>query len=259
MATSEAMSGAPGGGAEAGTDRTPSDERPVLAVESLVAGYGAIRILRGVGFVVRRGEVVALLGANGSGKSTALNTISGFIRPMLGRIRLDGQDIAGRPPHWTFRRGVVQVSQGRDLFPDMSVEENLVLGAAVRGDVLAGLPRTYELFPRLAARPRQAVRSLSGGEQQMVAIGRALMSDPRLLLLDEPSGGLAPVFVAEIGRIVERLKAAGTTVLMVEQNVRLALAVADRFVALRDGLVLAHGPVSELRGAYEDLVRGIYL
>ena len=141
----------------------------------------------------------------------------------------------------------------------MSVEENLVLGAAVRGDVLAGLPRTYELFPRLAARPRQAVRSLSGGEQQMVALGRALMSDPRLLLLDEPSGGLAPVFVAEIGRIVERLKAAGTTVLMVEQNVRLALAVADRFVALRDGLVLAHGPVSELRGAYEDLVRRIYL
>jgi branched-chain amino acid transport system ATP-binding protein len=246
-------------GSEGETDRAASEERPVLAVESLVAGYGPIRVLRGVDFLVRRGEIVALLGANGSGKSTALNTISGFIRPMAGRVRLDGQEIAGRPPHWTFRQGVVQVSQGRDLFPDMSVEDNLTLGAAVRGDVRTNLARAYELFPGLAARPRQNVRSLSGGEQQMVAIGRALMSDPRLLLLDEPSGGLAPLFVAEIGRIVERLKDARTTVLMVEQNVRLALAVADRFVALRDGLVLAHGPVSDLRGAYEDLVRRIYL
>jgi branched-chain amino acid transport system ATP-binding protein len=231
----------------------------VLAVEALVAGYGAVQVLRGVDFTVGRGEVVALLGANGSGKSTALNTISGFIRPAAGRIRLDGQDIAGRPPHWTFRRGVVQVSQARDLFPDMSVEDNLRLGAAVRGDPQAGLPRVYALFPRLAERRRQIVRSLSGGEQQMVAIGRALVSDPVLLLLDEPSGGLAPVFVAEIGRVVEQLKAAGTTVLMVEQNVRLALAVADRFVALRDGQLLAGGPVSDLRGAYEDLVRRIYL
>jgi branched-chain amino acid transport system ATP-binding protein len=233
--------------------------RPALAVEGLVAGYGLVRVLRGLDFTVGAGEVVALLGANGSGKSTALNTISGFIRPMAGRIRLDGQEIAGRPPHWTFRRGVVQVSQGRDLFPDLSVEENLRLGAAVRGDARTGLPRVCELFPRLGGRLRQVVRSLSGGEQQMVALGRALMGDPRLLLLDEPSGGLAPVFVAEIGAIIGRLRAAGTTVLMVEQNVRLALAVADRFVALRDGLVLAQGPVSELRGAYEDLVRRIYL
>jgi branched-chain amino acid transport system ATP-binding protein len=240
-------------------NRDAAGDRSMLAVERLVAGYGSIPVLRGVDFAVRPGEVVALLGANGSGKSTALNTISGFIRPMAGRIELDGEDIAGRPPHWTFRRGVVQVSQGRDLFPDMSVEENLRLGAAVRGDPRAGLARAYQLFPRLAARPRQTVRFLSGGEQQMVALGRALMGDPRLLLLDEPSGGLAPVFVAEIGRIVERLKTGGTTVLMVEQNVRLALAVADRFVALRDGLVLAQGPVSDLGGAYEDLVRRIYL
>jgi len=231
----------------------------MLAVEALVAGYGAVRVLRGVDFTVARGEVVALLGANGSGKSTALNTISGFIQPAAGRIYLDGRDIAGRPPHWTFRRGVVQVSQARDLFPDMSVEDNLRLGAAMRGDARASLPRAYALFPRLAERRRQVVRSLSGGEQQMVAIGRALMSEPVLLLLDEPSGGLAPVFVAEIGRVVEQLKAAGTTVLMVEQNVRLALAVADRFVALRDGQLLAGGPVSDLRGAYEDLVRRIYL
>src|SRR5205814_10163166 len=134
-----------------------------------------------------------------------------------------------------------------DLFPDMSVEENLTLGAAVRGDARTGLPRAYELFPRLAARPRQSVRSLSGGEQQMVALGRALMGDPRLLLLDEPSGGLAPVFVAEIGRAIQRLKGEGRTVLMVEQNVRLALAIADRFLALRDGLALAHGPVGDLQ------------
>ncbi|HEY7139917.1 MAG TPA: ABC transporter ATP-binding protein [Methylomirabilota bacterium] len=241
------------------TDGVPGGEVPVLAVEGLVAGYGSVQVLRGLDFLVRPGEVVALLGANGSGKSTALNTISGFLRPTAGRIRLDGRDIAGRPPHWTFRRGVVQVSQARDLFADMSVAENLRLGAAVRGDARNGLARMFELFPRLAERPGQTVRSLSGGEQQMVALGRALMGDPRLLLLDEPSGGLAPVFVAEIGRLVERLKAAGTTVLMVEQNVRLALAVADRFVALRDGLVLAEGPVSALRGAYEDLVRRIYL
>ncbi len=232
---------------------------PLLAVERLVAGYGHVQVLRGIDLAVRRGEVVALLGANGSGKSTALNTISGFIRPMAGRIRLDGQDIAGNPPHRTFRRGVVQVSQARDLFPDMSVEDNLELGAAIRGEVLTGLARAYDLFPRLAGRRRQSVRSMSGGEQQMVAIGRALMGDPTLLLLDEPSGGLAPVFVTEIGRVVQRLKAEGTTVLMVEQNVRLALAVADRFVALRDGQVLAQGPVGDLQGAYEDLVRRIYL
>ena len=232
---------------------------PLLAVERLVAGYGQIQVLRGVDLAVGRGEVVALLGANGSGKSTALNTISGFIRPVAGRIRLDGQDIAGFPPHRTFRLGVVQVSQARDLFPDMTVEDNLELGAAVRGVARTGLARAYALFPRLAARRRQSVRSMSGGEQQMVAIGRALMGDPTLLLLDEPSGGLAPVFVTEIGRVVQRLKAEGTTVLMVEQNVRLALAVADRFVALRDGQVLAQGPVSDLQGAYEDLVRRIYL
>ncbi len=237
------------------TEATP----PLLAVESLVAGYGHIQVLRGVDLAVRRGEIVALLGANGSGKSTALNTISGFIRPMAGRIRLDGQDIAGHPPHRTFRRGIVQVSQARDLFPDMTVEDNLQLGAAIRGEARAGLARAYELFPRLALRRRQSVRSMSGGEQQMVALGRALMGDPTLLLLDEPSGGLAPVFVTEIGRAIQRLKGEGRTVLMVEQNVRLALAIADRFVALRDGLVLAQGPVSDLQGAYEDLVRRIYL
>ncbi len=232
---------------------------PLLAVAGLVAGYRGIPVLRGVDLAVHRGEVVALLGANGSGKSTALNTISGFLRPMAGQIRLAGEEIGGRPPHWTFRRGVVQVSQSRDLFPDLSVEDNLRLGAAVRGDPRAGLARVYALFPRLAERRRQRAGTLSGGEQQMVALGRALMGDPRLLLLDEPSGGLAPLLVAEIGRVIGRLREAGTPMLLVEQNVRLALAVADRFVALRDGRVVAEGRVAELAGRHEELVRRIYL
>jgi branched-chain amino acid transport system ATP-binding protein len=230
-----------------------------LRVEGLVAGYGGAPVLRGVDFHVDAGEVVTLLGANGSGKSTALNTISGFLAPASGRITLDGQAIAGRPPHWVFRRGVVQVSQGRDLFPDLTVEDNLALGAAVRGDAGAELPRLFEVFPRLAQRRRQRVRTMSGGEQQMVAIGRALVSQPRLLLLDEPSGGLAPLFVQEIGAMIRRLKAAGTTMLVVEQNVRLALGLADRFIVLRDGRVLQAGRVEELAGGYDDVVRRIYL
>ena len=210
-------------------------EAPLLAVEGLVAGYGQIQILRGVDLAVRRGEVVALLGANGSGKSTALNTISGFIRPMVGRIRLDGQDIAGHPPHRTFRRGVVQVSQGRDLFPDMTVEDNLLLGAAIRGDAHAGLARAYDLFPRLAARRQQSVRLMSGGEQQMVAIGRALMTAPKLIMLDEPSLGLAPKFVTLIFDKLVEMKHAGFTLMVVEQNAARALAVADRGYVLELG------------------------
>ena len=230
-----------------------------LRVAGLVAGYGGVPVLRGVGFHVDAGEVVTLLGANGSGKSTALNTISGFLAPIAGRIDLDGQAVAGRPPHRIFRLGIVQVSQGRDLFPDMSVEDNLALGAAVRGDAAASLPEVYAVFPRLAERRRQRVRTMSGGEQQMVAIGRALMSRPKLLLLDEPSGGLAPRFVDEIGGIIGRLKDAGTTMLMVEQNVRLAFRLADRFIVLRDGRIAEAGRVADLAGAYDDVVRRIYL
>ena len=232
---------------------------PLLRVQGLVAGYGGAPVLRGADFHVDAGEVVTLLGANGSGKSTALNTISGFLAPAAGRIELGGSPIGGRPPHWVFRRGVVQVSQSRDLFPDLSVEDNLRLGAAVRGDAAAELPRLYALFPRLAERRRQRVRTMSGGEQQMVAIGRALVSRPRLLLLDELSGGLAPRFVAEIGAIIRQLKAAGTTMLMVEQNVKLALGLADRFIVLRDGRTVQTGRVEDLGGAYDDIVRRIYL
>ncbi len=231
----------------------------LLDVRGLVAGYGRVEILRGVDFGVRRGEVVALLGANGSGKSTALNTISGFLKPLRGRVVLDGEEIGGRPPHWVFRRGVVQVSQSRDLFPDMSVEDNLELGAAIRGDGRGGLAAVYDFFPRLGERRGQRVRTMSGGEQQMVALGRALMSRPKILLLDEPSGGLAPAFVDEIGEIIARLREAGTTMLIVEQNVKLAFRVADRFVVLRDGRVVEAGDVHALERAYDEIVRRIYL
>jgi branched-chain amino acid transport system ATP-binding protein len=234
-------------------------DKPRLRVSSLTAGYGSRMILRGLDFEVAAGELVTLLGANGSGKSTAINTISGFVRPTRGEILLDGEDIAGLPPHKSFRRGVIQVSQGRDLFGDMSVADNLRLGATVRGDVKEGLATVFDLFPKLASRRTQQVRTMSGGEQQMVAIGRALMGEPRILLLDEPSGGLAPQFVGEIGEITMRLKENGATILMVEQNLRLALRVCDRFVILRDGRMLEGGRASELSDSYDEIVRTIYL
>jgi branched-chain amino acid transport system ATP-binding protein len=186
-----------------------------------------------------------------------LNTVSGFVRPRRGSIRLDGQELAGLPPHRIFRRGVVQVSQARDLFPEMSVEENLRLGAWARGGHVEGLLQpVYASFPRLAERRTQMVRLMSGGEQQMVAIGRALASQPRVLLLDEPSGGLAPAFVSEIASIMAALKRQGVTMLMVEQNLRLALAVADRILVLRDGMVVQQ----ESAGATEEqIARQIYL
>jgi branched-chain amino acid transport system ATP-binding protein len=234
---------------------------PVLSVRGLHAGYGNKEILRGVEFSVARGETVALLGANGSGKSTCLNTVSGFVRPSAGEIVLDGQQLAGLPVHRVFQHGVVQVSQARDLFPDLSVEDNLELGAMRRGaeQAQATLQEVFGIFPRLAERRSQRARTLSGGEQQMVAVGRALMSRPLLLLLDEPSGGLSPQFVDEIAQTMRRLKALGTTMLIVEQNLGLALKVADRFIVLRDGLVVDGGSVSNLEGSYEDIVRAIYL
>ena len=230
----------------------------LLSVRGVEAGYGSRQILFGVDLEVFVGEVVALLGANGSGKSTVLNVLSGFVRPRRGSIRLDGVELAGMPPHRTFRRGIVQVSQARDLFPEMSVEENLRLGAWTRrGNAARLLESIFDSFPRLSERRGQMVRLMSGGEQQMVAIGRALMSEPRVLLLDEPSGGLAPTFVAEIASIVTALKQQRVTMVMVEQNLRLALSVADRILVLRDGTVV------EQRGGggadEEEIVRQIYL
>jgi branched-chain amino acid transport system ATP-binding protein len=233
---------------------------PLLSARAIEAGYGRRQILFGVDFDVAAGEVVALLGANGSGKSTALNTVSGFVRPSAGSLRFGGAEIAGEPPHRVFRRGIAQVSQARDLFPDMTVEDNLRLGGWVRGrDAGAELAAVCAAFPRLGERRRQPVRSMSGGEQQMVAIGRALMSRPTLLLLDEPSGGLSPAFVSEIAGMMRALKQRGITMLIVEQNIRLALAVADRFLILRDGKVTQRHDIHAGDAAQEDIVRSIYL
>ena len=232
----------------------------LLTVDGVEAGYPNKQILFGVSFDVAAGEVVALLGANGVGKSTALNTLSGFVRPWAGSIRFDGEELAGRSPHQIFRRGVIQVSQARDLFPDMSVEDNLRLGAWVRRGAAAELlDGIYASFPRLAERRSQAVRLMSGGEQQMVAIGRALMGQPKLLLLDEPSGGLAPVFVNEIATIMLALKQRGATMMIIEQNIKLALAVADRFLILRDGRVTQRHDMRAHDVTEADIVRNIYL
>jgi branched-chain amino acid transport system ATP-binding protein len=234
-------------------------EDRLLVARDIVAGYPGKRILHGVSFFVRKGEVVALLGANGSGKSTAMNAISGFVRVSEGRITLAGRNITNLPPHKIFRLGVAQVSQSRDLFPDMTVEDNLRLGASRRNvDEAALLDSVLQRFPRLRERRGQPVRQMSGGEQQMVAIGRALMSDPVLLLLDEPSGGLAPKFVIEIGEILKATKATGMTILMVEQNIKLALKVADRFLVLKSGLVAERGDLSS-GVSPEAIARDIYL
>ena len=240
-------------------DADPQAPDARLEVSGLVAGYGGAVVLRGVGLRVGEAEIVSLLGANGSGKSTILNTITGFLRPTEGRIDLDGRSIAGMAPHETFRRGVVQVSQARDLFGDLTVEENLKLGCIVHGDERLGLEQAFGYFPRLADRRGQTVSTMSGGEQQMVAIGRALMSQPRILLLDEPSGGLSPRFVEEIANIMHRMKADGVTMLLVEQNMRLALDVSDRYLILRDGQVVDAGATAGIEGSHDDLVRAIYL
>ncbi len=233
----------------------------LLSVEGLHVSYGTKEILHGIDYSISEREVVAVLGANGSGKSTSLNTISGFVAPTAGRIMFDGTDITKLPAHRIFRLGVIQVSQSRDLFPDLNVEHNLRLGATVRNrdEAEEQLQVVFEYFPRLRERRRQQVRSLSGGEQQMVAIGRAVMAKPRLLLLDEPSGGLAPQFINEIGTIIQALKENGSTMLMVEQNLALAFKVADRFIILRDGVVSDGGFVKSLQGNHDDIVRTIYL
>jgi branched-chain amino acid transport system ATP-binding protein len=208
---------------------------PVLLVQGLAARYGKIVALRNASLEIGEGEAVALLGANGSGKTTLLNTLCGFLPPTAGTISLAGEAIGGLPPHRIFQRGIVQVSQARDLFGSMTVLDNLLLGAVRRNRPGPAVTDIFGYFPRLQERQLQVVRTLSGGEQQMVAMGRALMSAPRILVLDEPSGGLAPRFVEEIGNIVNALKRQGRTMLLVEQNLALAAAVADRFYILRDG------------------------
>lgn len=221
----------------------------LLRIEGLHAGYGDLQILQGFDLEVRAGEVVAAVGPNGVGKTTLLNTISGLVRPRQGRITFDGRDLTGRRPHEIVAAGLVMVPEGRHLFTMMTVEENLLLGAyqpASRARMRQTLEEVYELFPRLRERRRQDAGSLSGGEQQMCAIGRALMSRPRLLMLDEPSLGLAPIIVKSVFDLVGRLVASGLTVLLVEQKVREALELSARGYVVDRGRVVMTGPARAL-------------
>ncbi len=233
----------------------------LLSIKGLHVSYGTKEVLRGIDYEVSEREVVAVLGANGSGKSTSLNTISGFVAALAGKVVFDGVDITNLPAHKIYRLGVIQVSQSRDLFPFLTVEHNLRLGGVIRNraEIEMQLEKVFTYFPRLKERRRQLAQTLSGGEQQMVAIGRAVMAKPRLLLLDEPSGGLAPQFINEIGTIIQALKDDGATMLMVEQNLALAFKVADRFIILRDGTVSDGGFVKAMEGSQDDIVRTIYL
>jgi branched-chain amino acid transport system ATP-binding protein len=202
--------------------------------------YGAIRALQGISIRVERGEIVTLVGANGAGKSTTLRAISGLVRPASGAIRFGERSLVGLPPHEIVRLGVSHVPEGRIVFANMSVRENLELGAYLRRDARAvseDLERAYTLFPRLKERARQSAGTLSGGEQQMLAIGRALMARPTLLLMDEPSLGLSPILVREIFSVVREIRAQGTTIVLVEQNARMALTVADRGYVLETGSI----------------------
>lgn len=233
--------------------------KTMLRVQGLAARYGKIVALRNASLEIGEGEAVALLGANGSGKTTLLNTVCGFLAPASGTITVQEDAIGGLPPHRVFQRGIVQVAQGRDLFGSMTVLDNLLLGAVRRNRPGPAVEEIFGYFPRLQERQQQIVRTLSGGEQQMVAMGRALMSAPRLLLLDEPSGGLAPRFVDEIGHIMNALKQQGRTMLLVEQNLSLAAAVADRFYILRDGETVASGDGDALRQDRRGFARAYYL
>jgi branched-chain amino acid transport system ATP-binding protein len=221
---------------------------PLLEVTGLSAGYGAVEAIREVSLAVPEGATVALIGANGAGKSTTLNTISGLVTPTRGSIRFDGREIVGLRADRIVAAGIVQAPEGRQVFAPLTVEENLQLGACQRRDagVSADLAAVYDQFPRLAERRRQRAGLLSGGEQQMLAIGRALMARPRLLMLDEPSLGLAPIVVREVFRILEALRAGGRTILLVEQNARQALRMADYAYVLEDGRIAQHGSANEL-------------
>ena len=222
---------------------------PLLSVDSVVAAYGEVRALWGVSLVVDEGEIVTLLGANGAGKTTTMRVLSGLIRPRSGTVTFDGLAVHRLPPPRIVQAGLVQIPEGRRLWPRMTVLENLELGAYAphpRRRRLEGLEWVFSLFPRLAERRIQLAGTLSGGEQQMLAIGRGLMSRPRLLMLDEPSLGLAPILVREVFRIIEEINARGVTVLLVEQNVRQALEVAHRGYVLETGRIVQSGAAADL-------------
>jgi branched-chain amino acid transport system ATP-binding protein len=222
----------------------------MLSVRGLTAGYGSLKILRGLDLEVPRGQVVALLGGNGAGKTTTMHALAGIIPSTGGDILFEGRPLNGLPSHRVFAHGIALVAQGRQLFPEMTVRENLEMGALsapTRPRAQALISEMFDRFPRLAQRAGNRAASLSGGEQQMLATGRALMSAPSLLLLDEPTTGLAPMIVAELGRILLDLKAGGLTILVVEQNVRMALRISDEVYVMRGGRIVMHAPTGELR------------
>jgi branched-chain amino acid transport system ATP-binding protein len=222
----------------------------ILEVEGLHTYYGSIHALKGISLSVDEGEIVTLIGSNGAGKTTTLNTISGIVRARSGTVRLAGEDVTHDSPHSIVMRGVVQVPEGRRMFARLTVDENLKMGGytvKVQAEIRAGIDRAYQMFPRLRERRSQIAGTLSGGEQQMLAIARALMSQPRILLLDEPSMGLAPVLVDSIFETIERLHAAGTTILLVEQNARMALRIADRAYVIETGAIVMTDTASALR------------
>jgi branched-chain amino acid transport system ATP-binding protein len=259
-ATSIAMSSATGADAVAGA----APGAGALSIRDLSAGYGKVEVLHGICLDVPRGKLVTLIGSNGAGKTTTMRAISGMIRPTAGRIELSGADITGLPSHRVTCCGLAHSPEGRRVFPALSVADNLLLGAfprltyrRARGDVLADRERIFELFPRLRERREQPAGTLSGGEQQMLAMGRALMLNPDVLLLDEPSMGLAPRLVAEVFRTLEKLKAQGITMLLVEQFAAAALQVADYGYVLENGRIAVHGEAARLQS--DPAVRAAYL
>jgi branched-chain amino acid transport system ATP-binding protein len=234
--------------------------QPLLALEGIETYYGNIQALKGISFKVPERSIVTLLGANGAGKSTTLKSISGLVPPSRGTVTFRGQRIDGLPSEEIVRRGISHVPEGRELFPELTVLENLKMGAYTRQDKTAiqrGLERVQEHFPILAERRSQLAATLSGGEQQMLAIGRALMAEPTLMLLDEPSLGLAPMLVAEIFRIIREIHESGTTVLLVEQNANKALSIADYGYVLETGTIALAGDSRQL--VRDDRVRRSYL
>jgi branched-chain amino acid transport system ATP-binding protein len=222
---------------------------PVLALSGVHAGYGATEILRGIDLTVRQGEIVAVLGSNGAGKSTLNRTISGVMRSWQGGIRFEGAAIEREPPAAIVARGLIHVPEGRRIFPNMTVRENLDLGAYRRGRArrAANRSRVFAIFPRLAERQGQRAGTLSGGEQQMLAIGRGLMAEPNLLILDEPSLGLSPLLVEELFALIKRINAEGTALLLVEQNVVQSLDVAERAYILDNGVFVLEGRSADIR------------
>ena len=231
----------------------------MLKVSDINVFYGNIHAIKGISFEVNEGEIVTLIGANGAGKSTTLNTVAGLLKPSAGSIEFEGNSLLGVPAHRIVSRGMALCPEGRRIFQQLSVQENLEMGAYTRSsaEVADLIASVYERFPRLKERYKQVAGTLSGGEQQMLAMGRALMSKPKLMMLDEPSMGLAPILVEKIFQIIEELNKAGTTILLVEQNAQMALSIAHRSYVLETGRIMTSGTGEEL--LHDDAVRKAYL